>query len=542
MGSPNSDGITFVIKTLNPNHTCQRLSIKKEGVTAAWIAKKLASNVRADPYMNINVMEDYLSEKYGVKASKNKLYKAKCIVNEETDGSHARAYKKLENYGLMVKERNPGTEFGCRPFIGLDGCHLKGVYGGVLISAIAIDGNNGMFPLAYGVVETECKDSWLFFLHHLLGCIGIVTPVWEPLTFMTDKQKGLIEAIGIKFPIAHHRHCSRHLYNNFKTQFGGGPALRGYFWRASKSYNAMDFQRAMNAMKEEKPEAYEWLMKTFVCMWARLAFNHRAKSDHITNNMIESFNQWVGPLRGKPILTLVDQIRLKLMGRFQKRYAKGCTYEHVLTPRMQKTLDVLQKDVRYCHAVYAGVDEFEVQDGLNKRYLMANGEMIHPLSDVKNLADTALLTPVLKRSIGRPSKNRKREADEPPKQDNKRKSSSIRCDRCKEYGHNRRTCKGGPIKGKGKGPSSSRSSGVKRKRMDEEPTPSQRVTRSSQNSTTTSNVAEQDKAWAERVRVAAKGSWLLSRMESCYQGWRVAVKEGVAVKDVEAAKDEVAVL
>ncbi|XP_043698965.1 uncharacterized protein LOC122649788 [Telopea speciosissima] len=324
--SPNSNGITFVIKTLNPNHICQRLSIKKEGVTAAWIAKKLTSNVKVDSHMNINVMEEYLSEKYGVKANKTKLYRAKCIVNEETDGSHARAYKKLENYGLMVKERNPGTEFvieyqnanrygqeqhrallvnpqfkrlficfdackqgflkGCRPFIGLDGCHLKGVYGGVLVSAIAIDGNNGMFSLAYGVVETECKDSWLFFLHHLLGCIGTVTPAGEPFTFMTDKQKGLIEAIGIKFPVAHHRHCSRHLYNNFKTQFRGGLALRGYFWRASKSYNATGFQRAMNAMKEEKPEAYEWLMKT-------------------------------------------------------------------------------PKDVRYCHAVYAGADEFEVQDGLN---------------------------------------------------------------------------------------------------------------------------------------------------------------------------------
>ncbi|XP_043705206.1 uncharacterized protein LOC122655023 [Telopea speciosissima] len=241
--SLNSDGITFVIKTLNPNHTCQRFSIKKEGVTVAWITKKLASNVRADPHMNINVMEDYLTEKYGVKANKTKLYRAKCIDNEETDGSHARAYKKLENYGLIVKEKNPGTEFG--------------VYSGVLVSAIAIDGNNGMFPLTYGVVETECKDSWLFFLDHLLGCIGTVTPIGKPFTFMTDKQKSLIEAIGIKFPLAHHRHCSGHLYNNFKTQFEGGPTLRGYFWRASKSYNATGFQRAMNAMKEEKLEAYE---------------------------------------------------------------------------------------------------------------------------------------------------------------------------------------------------------------------------------------------------------------------------------------------
>lgn len=30
----------------------------------------------------------------------------------------------------------------CRPLIGLDGCFLKGVYGGQLLSAVGKDGNN----------------------------------------------------------------------------------------------------------------------------------------------------------------------------------------------------------------------------------------------------------------------------------------------------------------------------------------------------------------------------------------------------------------
>ncbi|XP_043693102.1 uncharacterized protein LOC122643554 [Telopea speciosissima] len=568
--SPNSDGITFVIKTLNANHTCQRSSFKNKGVRATWITKKLAINLRADLEMSIQTMDELLKEQYGVTVYPSKLYRAKWIVNEETDGSHARAYQKLESYEFM----------GCRPFIGLDECHLKGVYGGVLVSAISIDGNNGMFSLAYGVVKGECKDSWLFFLHHVLGCIGSVTPTGEPFTFMTNKQKGLIEAIGIKFPVAHHRHCSRHLYNNFKTQFGGGPALRRYFWDASKSYNAFGFQKAMNAMKEEKVAAYEWMMRTPVSMWARHAYDHNAKSDHITNNMTESFNQWIGSYRSKSILTLVDQIRLKLMGRFQKRYVKGCSNEDVLTPRMRQKLDILQKDVRQCHPIYARADEYEVQDGLNsyvvnlknktcqcdvwvatrlpckhvgsttnysrvglveycdpylttERYLMANGEMIHPLSDVKTLADTALLPPVLKRSIGRPSKNRKREANEPPKGNKKRRKNPTNiCDHCKEYGYNRRTCKRGPVKGKGKRPASSQSSGVKRKNIHEEPTLSQRVTRSSQNSTTSLTVDEQDKALVERAKRAAREK--ARRMQKV-----VAVKARLVVKDgVDVVKEE----
>lgn len=53
---------------------------------------------------------------------------------------------------------------GCRPFIGVDGCHLKGKYGGVLLSAIATDANFGIFPLAFAIVESENADSWTWFL------------------------------------------------------------------------------------------------------------------------------------------------------------------------------------------------------------------------------------------------------------------------------------------------------------------------------------------------------------------------------------------
>jgi len=53
------------------------------------------------------------------------------------------------------------TEFrrGCRPFIGVDGCFLKGPYKGVLLTAMALDANNGYFPLAYGIIEVENRDN-----------------------------------------------------------------------------------------------------------------------------------------------------------------------------------------------------------------------------------------------------------------------------------------------------------------------------------------------------------------------------------------------
>ncbi|XP_043725975.1 uncharacterized protein LOC122672580 [Telopea speciosissima] len=277
------DRITFVVKTLVDMHTCKR-EVSNLNVTSKWIAKKLASNLRAGLAMSNKVMKNMLKEKYNVDTTNMRLYRTRWSARDEIDGSHAKSFNKLESYGDMIKAKNPSNSYviqyqngniygeedaygvmrvipqfkrmyicfdariqgflkGCRPFIGLDGCHLKGLYGGVLVSAISVNGNNGIFPVAYGVVESKGKDNWLFFLHHLHESIdrciqnvynGSPTP-HDILTFMTDKQKGLIEAISTIFPEANHRHCSRHLYNNFKKVFGGGPTLRGYFWTASKA-------------------------------------------------------------------------------------------------------------------------------------------------------------------------------------------------------------------------------------------------------------------------------------------------------------------
>ena len=63
---------------------------------------------------------------------------------------------------------------GCRPLIGIDGCHLKWTTGGQLLVAIWKDGNDNIFPIAYAIVEIENKCSWNWFLECLLDDIGHV--------------------------------------------------------------------------------------------------------------------------------------------------------------------------------------------------------------------------------------------------------------------------------------------------------------------------------------------------------------------------------
>ena len=48
---------------------------------------------------------------------------------------------------------------GCRPLIGIYGCHLKGTTGQQLLVAIGKDENDNIFSIAYAIVEIENKSS-----------------------------------------------------------------------------------------------------------------------------------------------------------------------------------------------------------------------------------------------------------------------------------------------------------------------------------------------------------------------------------------------
>ena len=80
------------------------------------------------------------------------------------------------------------------------------------------------------------------------------------------------------------------------------------FRAAAKAYNGFLFDKAMQRIKVNCKAAYDWLISKLEKMWTRHAYDPSITANYVTNNMIESFNQWVGDLRAKPALTMLDGI------------------------------------------------------------------------------------------------------------------------------------------------------------------------------------------------------------------------------------------
>ena len=81
----------------------------------------------------------------------------------------------------------------------------------------------------------------------------------------------------------------------------------------------MCLRRLMEKIKENDAFAYHWLKDNEPLeYWARIQFDSSFKSDDNTNNFVESFNNAIVKHRGRPLYTMLEEIR-KIVGiRFDK--------------------------------------------------------------------------------------------------------------------------------------------------------------------------------------------------------------------------------
>ncbi|CAM8907539.1 unnamed protein product [Rhodiola kirilowii] len=376
---------TFQVKSVGPNHTCgwQRLNTK---VTSIWLAEKYLENYRNDPSWSLVGFQGSVLRDYKLEITYKQAWRGRLRAMLMTQGDKSSEYGKVWDYAHTVLKTNPGSSAivkvdlgnpekplfqrlyvcldalkwgflrGCRDIVGLDGCHLKGAYTGQVLVAVGKDGNNNIYPIAYAAVESETKDSWMWFIEQLVGDIGGAVP-----TYISDRQKGLRDAINWHGNgLSKGRICVRHMYENFKKTWPG-LRFKELVWKAARAYTAMEFNAAMEEIKKMDVRAYNYLMKEEVVTWARHRFDPSLKCDIILNNLCESFNAWILLARELPILSMMEWIRRQLMNRFFAKRQFMAGYEHQITPNIRKQIDVARMTAtKDCKCYFGGGSEYEI--------------------------------------------------------------------------------------------------------------------------------------------------------------------------------------
>lgn len=120
-------------------------------------------------------------------------------------GSLRKIYKSFLRFIAEIERINPGSEVDL--VLVLNSTHNSSRFKGILLAIIAVDADNHIFPIAFGMAELECAMSWTWFYGLLHGAVGN-TP---NLIFISNDHLGIKAALKLHFLECGRRLCSLHM-------------------------------------------------------------------------------------------------------------------------------------------------------------------------------------------------------------------------------------------------------------------------------------------------------------------------------------------
>lgn len=506
------------IKRMTPKHTCEGSSANAaHRATKGWVGNIIKEKLKVTPNRRPKDIAEEIKREYGVHLTNSQASRAKKAARQQLEDSFVEAYARLPFFCEKIKETNPGSvatfttkedlsfhrlfvsffaamsgfQQGCRPLLFLDSAPINSKYEGYLFVATAADAEDGTFPVAFAVVETEDEDNWRWFLEELKSAISITS--LTPITFIADFEHGLKEALAEVFDKCYHSYCFRRLteklLSGLKGQFSHEVRriLVNDFNSAANALSLDAFQAALENIKAISSDSYEWLLHSEPEHWAN-AFFAGARYNHTSSKFGESFYSWVSESGEVPITQMVDVLRGQMMDSIYRRKMDAGQWTTRLTPSNEEKLQQETETARSfqvllttqgenvfevrgetihavdldhwacsckgwqltglpcCHAIaaieYTGksVYDFCLRYYSVESYRLTYAESIYPVPnlDLPDLDEStesvvAVTPPPANPKLGRFQKVKVESID--------LSKLKLQCSKCKGLGHNKRTCK-----------------------------------------------------------------------------------------------------
>lgn len=377
------------IKKMNMDHTCEGAAVKAGyRATRGWVGSIIKEKLKASPnYKPKDIAED-IKREYGIHLNYSQAWRAKEIAREQLQGSYKEAYNQLPYFCERIKETNPGSvatfttkedssfhrffvsfhasivgfQEGCRPLLFLDCTPLNSKYQGVLLTATAADGDDGIFPVAFAVVDVETDDNWHWFLSELKSAVSAS----QRITFVADFQNGLKKSLAEVFDTCYHCYCLRHLAEKLNKDLKGqfSHEARRFmindFYAAAYAPKLDAFQHSVENIKGISPDAYNWVINSEPEHWAN-AFSGGTRYNHMTSIFGQQFYSWVSDAHELPITQMIDVLRGKTMEAFYSRRVESSQWLTILTPSKEEKLQKEMSIARSFQVLHLQGSMFEVR-------------------------------------------------------------------------------------------------------------------------------------------------------------------------------------
>ncbi|KAH6777494.1 hypothetical protein C2S51_008806 [Perilla frutescens var. frutescens] len=223
------DEASFQIREIDLTHTCAR-QYHVDNARASWLVQRFEKSFRCDLKKSVKGFRSSAIAELGVYISPHQAFRARQKALKIIEGDTTDQYSKLWDYAQALRDKNPGSTVilqvdntpsgssfkrfyvclqatkngfmsGCRPWIGVDGCHLRG------------------------------------------------------------STKGLIGAFEKVFPSVENRFCVRLLHGNIKRAGFKGQHFKKLLWKAANATTVASFHNVMLQIEEMDKKALEWLQK-----------------------------------------------------------------------------------------------------------------------------------------------------------------------------------------------------------------------------------------------------------------------------------------
>lgn len=377
---------TFTIRTINDSHTCGGIShLGHQQASVQWVANSVEQRLKENPNCKPKEILEEIHRVHGITLSYKQAWRGKERIMAAMRGSFEEGYRLLPPYCEQVKRTNPGSiasVYGsptdncfqrlfisfqasiygflnaCRPLLGLDRTFLKSKYLGTLLLATGFDGDGGLFPLAFGVVDEENDDNWMWFLSELHNLLEVNTENMPRLTILSDRQKGIVDGVEANFPTAFHGFCMRHLTESFRKEFNN-TLLVNLLWDAAHALTVIEFEAKILEIEEISQDAAYWIRRIPPRLWAT-AYFEGTRFGHLTANIVESLNTWILEASGLPIIQMMECIRRQLMTWFNERRETSMQWTSILVPSAERRVAEALERARTYQVLRANEAEFEV--------------------------------------------------------------------------------------------------------------------------------------------------------------------------------------